>query len=245
MKVNVLVLVALLLSQPLAAEQIFRSPERQTTLVELYTSEGCSSCPTADKWFSSLVSAPGLFQNFIPVAFHVDYWNYLGWEDRFSSPLFAERQRQYKRQGSANGVYTPGVMASGQEWRSWRRSPGRVPSGEIRPGILELALAGREFEASLAGAPGAVPHGPLQLNVALLGFGLASSVESGENSGRHLRHDFVVLGHAEYLASDGQWAGGLPQAPRAGEAERLAVVAWVSPSDRQQPLQAVGGWLQD
>jgi len=247
MKASAFLLVVFLSGQPLAlaAEQVFRSADRQTTLVELYTSEGCSSCPTADGWFSSLVDAPGLFQTFIPVAFHVDYWNYLGWEDRFADPLFAERQREYKRQGSANGVYTPGVMASGLEWRSWRHKPRQIPAGDTPSGVLELAVVGRGFEARLENAPGVALHGPLALNVAVLGFGLASSVESGENSGRRLRHDFVVLGHRQYLASDPHWASDLPPAQRAEEAQRLAVVAWVSPIDRQQPLQAVGGWLQD
>ena len=247
MKFSVLLLLISLSSQSVsvAAQQVFRSADRHTTLVELYTSEGCSSCPPADRWFSSLVDDPGLFQTFIPVAFHVDYWNYLGWEDRFASPHFAERQRQYKQQGSVNGVYTPGVMASGQEWRSWRRHPGQIPAGEAQAGLLELAVAGRGFEARLVNAPAVAAHGPLALNVAVLGFGLASSVAAGENSGRQLQHDFVVLGHRQYLASDLQWASDLPPAQRADEAQRLAVVAWVSPVDRQQPLQAVGGWLRD
>ena len=106
-------------------------------------------------------------------------------------------------------------------------------------------VADRGFQARLVNAPEDTLRGPLQLNVALLGFGLASSVESGENSGRQLRHDFVVLGHAQYQASDRRWASELPPVQRAGEAQRLAVVAWVSPIDLQQPLQAVGGWLRN
>ena len=70
----------------LAAETRFESGPQQISLVELYTSEGCSSCPPAEAWLSRLKEEPGLWKNFVPIAFHVDYWDRLGWRDRFSSP---------------------------------------------------------------------------------------------------------------------------------------------------------------
>jgi hypothetical protein len=76
----------LLLALPIQAQQILRSPSQQATFVELYTSEGCSSCPPANRWYSSLLLHPGLWQQVISVAFHVDYWNYLGWEAWLSTP---------------------------------------------------------------------------------------------------------------------------------------------------------------
>jgi len=78
-----------------AAAVTFESSETQTSLLELYTSEGCSSCPPAEKWLSRLKESPGLWKDFVPVAFHVDYWDYLGWRDRWSSKTFTDRQHAY------------------------------------------------------------------------------------------------------------------------------------------------------
>src|SRR5579859_334549 len=85
----------------------FQSSERQTSLLELYTSEGCSSCPPAEAWISNLKSRSGLWTDFVPVAFHVDYWNGLGWRDKLSSEEFSQRQRDYAQAWSAQDVYTP------------------------------------------------------------------------------------------------------------------------------------------
>ena len=237
------VLLCALAPLTLSAAHVFRSTGHQATLLELYTSEGCSSCPPADEWFSGLLNDPRLWRDLIPVAFHVDYWNYLGWEDRFAMPGFGERQRQYRRQGTTNGVYTPGVVAAGQEWRSWRRAQAEVPRGDGEPGVLELTIKGDGFEGSLEPGTHSDEAGPLLLHVAVLGFDLVSPVKSGENRGRMLTHDFVVLGYSRHLASDRHWAGPLPDAPRLAETPRHAVVAWVGPANRIQPLQAVGGWV--
>src|ERR1043166_1377606 len=78
-----------------AGELSFQSSEQRTPLIELYTSEGCSSCPPAEAWLSKLKTEAGLWKDFVPVAFHVDYWDHLGWRDRFASAVFTERQRAY------------------------------------------------------------------------------------------------------------------------------------------------------
>src|SRR4051812_18118930 len=86
-----LVAAALLLSTSgVAFAKEFRATE-PTQLIELFTSEGCSSCPPADEWLHDLGKQPGLWTDFVPVAFHVDYWDYLGWKDIFSTPEFSER----------------------------------------------------------------------------------------------------------------------------------------------------------
>ena len=69
----------------------FTSGSNQVHLIELFSSEGCSSCPPAEQWLGGLREAPGLWRDFVPVAFHVDYWDRLGWRDRFSSPSYSER----------------------------------------------------------------------------------------------------------------------------------------------------------
>ena len=241
MRLRALPLLVLLFAAPVLAESLYRSGSARATLVELYTSEGCSSCPPADQWYSTLLDHPRLWQSVVPVAFHVDYWDHLGWPDRFSDSAHSERQRRYRQQGSASGVYTPGVFAAGREWRGWRNAALKVPATGQAAGVLELAVSGDAFTARFtpAGDKGA----PLQLHIALLGFGLETPVRSGENRGELLRHDFVVLGHNVYTAREMNWSGALPDAVLAGEARRLAIAAWVSPGDRQEPLQALGGWL--
>lgn len=238
------VLATLLLTLPVAAQQQvrFSSGSAQATLLELYTSEGCSSCPPADRWYSTLLDHPRLWQSVVPVAFHVDYWNHLGWEDRFAQAVFGERQRQYKREDSLKSVYTPGVVAAGREWRHWRNAQLKIPTTSEVAGVLGLNLSGAVFDANYVSSPVAVESG-LVLNVAILGFGLQTPVKAGENRGELLEHDFVVLGYQQYESDTGQWQGAMPDAPLQHAASRLAVAAWVSSESQQQPLQALGGWL--
>src|SRR6476661_2706945 len=73
----------------------FESGDTQNSLIELFTSEGCSSCPPAEKWLSAFKSNPDLWKKIVPVAFHVDYWNHLGWRDRVSTPEVTQRQQHY------------------------------------------------------------------------------------------------------------------------------------------------------
>ena len=93
-----------------AAECVARAETVSVPLVELYTSEGCSSCPPADRWLSQQV--PG---RFVPLALHVDYWDYIGWRDRFAQARFGQRQRDMVNRGGGRVVYTPQVMLSGVE----------------------------------------------------------------------------------------------------------------------------------
>ena len=102
-----------------AAPLEFQSREQQTSLLELYTSEGCSSCPPAESWLSQLKAKTGLWSDFVPVAFHVDYWDSLGWRDKWASPQFTERQRAYAAASASANVYTPEFVLNGAEWRNW------------------------------------------------------------------------------------------------------------------------------
>lgn len=122
-----------------AMPAVFQSSEPQTTLLELYTSESCSSCPPAEAWLSKLKNEPGLWNKFVPVAFHVDYWNNLGWRDRLSDPQFTQRQQSYARLWSADGVYTPEFVLNGKEWHNWvglRSAPG---AGGVKAGVLSAS----------------------------------------------------------------------------------------------------------
>ncbi len=235
-----------LFAQPLAAEELsFESSERQVGLLELYTSEGCSSCPPADRWLSALKDQPGLWQSFIPIALHVDYWDYIGWEDPFATPEHSSRQRQYAREQSLKAVYTPGFVYNGSEWRKWYSSKAvDFPAGDT-PGVMRLQLEGQTAKVQFL--PASKANGKLQLTVALLGFGIETSVKAGENRGKKLPHDFVVLGmnSSTIKFEDGQYAAQL-QLPQASVQPRsYGVVAWLNKPGAQRPIQAVGGMLPE
>ena len=100
-------------SQSALAEPIsLTSSNHRVGLLELYTSEGCSSCPPADRWVSSLKDDPRVWKDLVPVAFHVDYWDYIGWRDQFASAAFSRRQQEYARQGAIDSVYTPALCTT-------------------------------------------------------------------------------------------------------------------------------------
>lgn len=233
---------ALLMASPLAGadgELQLSSGEQTTPVLELYTSQGCSSCPPAERWLSGLREHPALWRELIPLAFHVDYWDRLGWPDAFANPGYSARQRTYARGGASQAVYTPEFILAGREWRGWFLGQAlRLPEG-ASVGRLTLHLEGDRLRLSFAATrtppPGLIAH------VARLGFGLRSTVTRGENAGRTLQHDFVVLTLQQIGASSpSQWQARLPVDHRG---ERQALVAWLSAPSQLAPYQAVGGWL--
>jgi hypothetical protein len=222
----------------------FESGETQSTLIELFTSEGCSSCPPAEKWLSALKSNQDLWKKIVPVAFHVDYWDHLGWRDRFAKPEFTSRQQRYAAAWGGDSVYTPGFVVNGKEWRSW--SVGSVTlASSTTVGVLRLSLGGGG-KLSATFVPATTQSGALALNVALLGNDLESYVKRGENSGRKLRHDFVVLQLAtsEMTNQGNLWTGTVLLSSNAGTDKATALAAWVKSGETAPPIQATGGWLK-
>jgi hypothetical protein len=222
-----------------APDQVLRSGQQQNTLIELYTSQGCSSCPPAERWLGSLQQDPRLWNELIPVAFHVDYWDYIGWKDQLAQPAFSQRQRQYNREKGLSSVYTPGFVVNGQEWRSWFGLR-KLPKGTDSAGVLTVTLAGDSITASYQ--PRTPSNGPMRLNLAIVGVGISANVTRGENAGKVLPQDFSVLAFKQEDSTGRQWHTTLPQVDNSGGA-RLAIAAWVSNSHQLIPLQAVGGWL--
>ncbi|EKF75663.1 putative secreted protein [Alcanivorax hongdengensis A-11-3] len=236
--------ILILLSLPALASAdtlTFSSGPEQVPLVELYTSQGCSSCPPADALLSRLADEPGLFHDFIPVAFHVDYWDYLGWQDPYARPAFSQRQRDYARTPAVGSVYTPGWVVAGREWRGYFRHPAQWRSQLQHPtvGTLSATLNAAHLRVQFSGELPA--HG--QLHLAWLGNGLSTPVAGGENGGRTLRNDFVVL-YSQALPFDGETSLTLPPVPQRDQ-QRTALVLWVSPTDSPIPIQATGGYLPD
>lgn len=190
--------LALLLSPAvLAVECSATSGPARVALLELYTSEGCSSCPPADRWVSQLASQGFTADRLIPLALHVDYWDYIGWRDRFANPVFSARQREMARLAGSGVVYTPQVMLNGRDFRSWfssgslasqlddlKRAPARA---NIQLKIFRLAADRVETHVSISGQ-----KDNLVLYLALYENDLWSDVAAGENSGVKLHHDYVV-----------------------------------------------------
>jgi len=221
--------------------------------LELYTSQGCHSCPPAESWFNTLTNHKLLWDEVVPVAFHVDYWDYLGWEDPFATSSHSQRQRSYAR-ATGMGVYTPGFVMNGAEWRDFFEYRGRpkirasktsdedLENETSSAGNLSITVDGDVVTATYVGGDnGTETKGKLILNLALMGFDLETSIPRGENAGRTIDHDFVVLDYQQSSSKNGQWSGKLPL--QKVEGEKFALAAWVSKSSSPLPLQATGGWL--
>lgn len=245
MKLGTLAFLVLSSGAAAAAPLTFSSGPTRVDLIELYTSEGCSSCPPAEAWIGDLRAKPGLWTEFVPVAFHVNYWDHLGWRDRLSSRAYTDRQYAYASSWGSGSVYTPCFVRNGMEWRPrW----GGTTSLKGSAGTLGATLAGDgSCRVEFRPAPGAGGHqGPCRAHLALLGFGLSSRVTAGENQGETLRHEFAALGLSE--APMEEQAGvmvallRLPDPAVPGAARRAAAI-WVSRTGDLEPLQATGGWI--
>jgi len=223
--------------------QVIKSGPSRVGLLELYTSEGCNSCPPAQAWFSRLAGDTRLWNDVVPVAFHVDYWDYLGWSDVFARAAFSERQRDYSERWKSTRIYTPGFVWNGQEWRGWFDGKKAVPATGGEAGVLTGAITGTGVDISYA--PSVITGEEPIAHVAVLGMGLERKVTSGENKGKTLVHDFVVLDYqrVEITAHDGVWTGHAAwRAPRDPAPARHAVAVWVSTA-QGDPMQAAGAFI--
>jgi hypothetical protein len=224
----------------------FQSATPATVLLELYTSEGCSSCPPAEKWLSRQVGSPQLWRDFVPVAFHVDYWDDLGWRDPWSKAEFSERQRQYGAKWRSKTIYTPEIVVDGKEWRGWQ---GRdIPRNTTPIGILSASSADTNLW-SIRFNPTSSAPADFQAHAVWLIGNVTAAVQAGENEGRTLRHDFIAISLVTapmHHLSDG-WECKLNLKPPAGARsgrEAVAVAFWVTKAGQLESLQATGGWLK-
>jgi hypothetical protein len=221
-----------------AAPRSFSSGPAQVPLIELYTSEGCSSCPPAEQWLGELRAAPGLWRDFVPVAFHVNYWDRLGWTDQFATREFTEREYALAAAWRSESVYTPCFVLNGREWHEagGRQAP---VGGPLRPGPLS-ADYGNDGVLRVTFAP--ADAGNYTVTAAVLGGGITSSVRAGENDGRTLHHEFIALALHTAPLRDGRAELALPVPATHGVA-RHAVAVWITRRGDLVPVQATGGWL--
>jgi hypothetical protein len=165
-------------------------------LLELYTSEGCSSCPPADKWLGGLKPDAS---KFTPLAFHVDYWDYIGWKDKFSKAEYSDRQRKTAAFSGSGYVYTPQFVMNGRDFKGWDNSRLRekVESSQKLASRANLTLNAVQENGKITLKTSAQTTNPndaknVDVFVAIYENKLVSKVNAGENSGRELKHDYVV-----------------------------------------------------
>lgn len=227
-----------------AADCTVRSGAATNALVQLYTSEGCSSCPPAEQWLSAFARAPR--PGVVPIAFHVHYWDYIGWKDIYADPRHTQRQQAFAKATGASSVYTPQVVVAGRDFRSWP-SPGAF-SDAVQ------AVQSQKPAAAIEITPHRAPDGaiegearatapmvtvPLTLVVAVTQDGITSRPTRGENKGETLAENFVVRDVAEFKGG-ASITGRFRFAPKADwNPERMSVVAYVQEPRSERVLQAL------
>lgn len=238
------IVASLLAAAPASAQPerrcVATSPAHQVALVELYTSQGCSSCPPADRWLSQL-EARSSRDRVIPIALHVDYWNYIGWTDPYAQRRFTERQRALASANNSRTIYTPGVFVQSREFPLWpnlARFDDEVRAITGAPSEVRITLAASVDGTTVRLDAQAVALASVReprLHLALVENGLATRVRAGENRGATLRNDRVAR----------EWSGPLPMTPGpqrwtlpTPDPARLAVVGFVEDA-AGRVLQAV------
>jgi hypothetical protein len=230
-----------------------QSGERTRPLVELFTSEGCDSCPPADRWVAKAF-APGADEAASVLAFHVDYWDKLGWPDRFASADWSGRQQAIARASRSAAVYTPQVVLQGHDFAEWReadadREVGRASKAPPRAGIaVDAREQGRRILVSAtARVPAQADRAGARLLVAYTDGGHVTDVKRGENAGVTLRHEHVVRALATSGPPDASGAIKLESTieipAEAGKHPQL--VAFVERDARREILQTLSLPLDD
>lgn len=227
-------------SAALSASCEAESGPGRAVLLELYTSEGCDSCPPADRHLSQLRQRNDLAGRIVPLAFHVDYWDRLGWKDRYGSPRYTERQYAMASLARSRNVYTPQLLRNGRDWRGTDPLAGAAdgPAGAHLK-LRLTATPGREL--SIDGEAVMARQG-LEAWLALYEHGLESAINAGENAGKTLRHDYVVRRLVGPLAAGRELRVSLRQAlaidPEWKRGD-LGIVAFVQDRSTGEVVQAL------
>jgi hypothetical protein len=193
------VLFALLSTSVLGAPRVSTESGKQTLAVlELYTSEGCSSCPPAEKYLKDLSTTLGKDKQFIPLAFHVDYWDYIGWEDPFAHVDFSNRQRHIAQRNELRAIYTPQFVLYGKDFKAYKNIPEAItvindmnPAADLSvsasldsPQQLTTEIILKSINAT------SIPH--TDMRIFITENNLVSNIQDGENAGLEIQHDYVV-----------------------------------------------------
>jgi hypothetical protein len=224
----------------LAADSHPAPAQNGVALIELFTSEGCSSCPPADALLGRIVAdAERGHLAVYALAYHVDYWDHLGWRDRFSSPVFTERQNAYAKRFGLASLYTPQIVVNGErQFVGSDETAARtaIHDGLARPDAVPLTLSTRSAGPEVAvecSAPGA-PAGTA-LEVAWVDDRATSSPDRGENGGRTLHHVHVVRDLRRVRLDERRHASVTLHPP---DAVPGRVIAWLEAADGGRVLGA-------
>jgi len=211
------------------------SPVHTIALLELYTSEGCDSCPPADKAVQQLQVITGLTSDeVIPIALHVNYWDYIGWKDPYAQVLHTQRQQDLARLSHARGVYTPGFFINGHELQNWRTDlindikniNQQQALANVRLSVSNVTQRLLQVETESSSQQAGVFH------VVLIENSLVSNVKAGENKDAVLRHDAVVR----------SWANSIKLMPGIKHKESVELVI---PTQSNRKKLAVVGFIEN
>ena len=238
-----MVLASLTLALAVGAGCQISSPAQTQVLLELYTSQGCSSCPPADHWLSQF--DPHATANVIPLALHVGYWDYIGWKDPYARRDFNARQQWLAEINHSRSVYTPGVFLQARETPRWHDSASF--NAAVRAIGAKPARATIELAVERSGADTLQVHAlsalapetratDARLFVALTESGLATQVKAGENRGATLHNDHVTRDWSGPLALGAQ---SISLGAAAAADTQRALVAFVQDVGSGEVLQAV------
>jgi hypothetical protein len=211
-----------------------------TPVLELYTSEGCSSCPPADEWVSQL-KKPAQEGSLVVQAFHVGYWDYIGWADRFATPAHTQRQRQIAGVNRLSSIYTPQLVLNGGDWRQWWSERGNLPKAAAAAQAdiqLRSTTGPNSFEAQVTPVQGDAKWAAYWT---VTEHGHASRVTAGENKGEQLKHDFVVRQYTPVGQYSGKQSLKFEAAPaKAGHARQVNLVVYDPATLRTLQALSVG-----
>jgi hypothetical protein len=201
-------------------------------VVELYTSQGCSSCPPADAILHELAKR----EDVIALALHVDYWDYIGWEDPFGDPAHAKRQRAYAAEGKRRSIYTPEMIVQGQSdivgAKPMKLAEAIAHHARQAPLVtLDLARSGDtvSIDARMLQSVG----GPMTVHMLRYSPEETTQIKRGENAGKTLRYANVVQGWQVL----GSWDGAQPLSMKAKAAGALPTVVIIQ-SGKAGPIRA-------
>ena len=231
----------------------YASQNVRTHVLELFSSEGCSSCPPAESWLTELRKEKNLWKTFVPLQFHVDYWDNLGWPDHYATKDYTKRQTDYAREWGTGNVYTPEFVLDGKEWQNRSISILNAPAEEIVGRLFVEQIQNYRFMLKFSPLPQV--GSDYLAHCSLLGNNLQTQVLRGENGGANLTHDFIVLAMKRILmrrqskpfentfVANIDFSDVRESTSFFPNIAQKSIVCWASTTTSLRPLQAVGGDL--
>lgn len=205
-------------------------------VVELYTSQGCSSCPPADAYFAQLAKDPGV----IALALHVDYWDYIGWTDQFASPRFTDRQKAYARAEGHRTIYTPQMIVGGVDRVEGANAAAVAEDVQRHQGLpvtVDLDLTRQGDSVTIRAVPRGALGGPLRVQLVRYHPFETVSIDYGENAGQVVDYHNIVTDWQVL----GVWAGDQPlelTAPAPGKDPVVVILQGLAGGDGPGPIAA-------